>query len=128
MRTAINAVIIEQGKLLILREKKTWILPGGKPETTDLNDISCLCREVDEELSGTKLQDIIYYKDFSGITPHKGDILISKVYFANIEGKLYSVREGDSILEAKWTNNFFQYNLSDITSKIIKSLKQDNYL
>ena len=127
MRTAINAAIIQGNKLLLVRKKLTWILPGGKPEIGE-NDLECLCREIDEELSGTKIKDINFYDQFEGKTPHKGDILRTKVYFANINGQLYSVRDGDSISEVKWVNNFAQYNLSDITSKIVNSLQQDKYI
>ena len=127
MRTAINAAIIQDDKLLLVRKKLTWILPGGKPEIGE-NDLECLCREVDEELSETKIKDIHYYNQFEGRTPHKGDILRAKVYFANIDGQLYSVRDGDSISEVTWTNDFSKYNLSDITSKIVNSLQQDKYL
>ena len=124
---AINADIIQDRKLLLVRKKETWILPGGKPEI-DEKDLECLCREIDEELSGTKIKDIQFYNQFDGRTPHKGDILRAKVYFANIDGQLYSVRDGDSISEVTWVNNFSQYSLSDITSKIVNSLQQNNYL
>ena len=127
MRTAISAAIIQNQKLLLVRKKETWILPGGKPEIGE-TDLECLCREVDEELSGTKLNNIQYYSHFDGQTPHKMDILRAKVYFASIEGQVYQVRDGDSISEVTWTNNFSQYRLSDITSKIVDSLTQDKYL
>jgi len=127
MRTAIDAAIIKNSKLLLVRKELTWILPGGKPKIGE-NDLECLCREIDEELSGTKIKDIHFYNQFEGKTPHKGDLLRAKVYFANIDGQLYSVRNGDSISEVKWVNNFSQYNLSDITSKIVSSLQQDRYI
>ena len=127
MRTAINAAIIQDDKLLLVRKKLTWILPGGKPEIGE-TDLECLCREIDEELSGTQIKDIHFYSQFEGKTPHKGDVLKAKVYFANIDGQLYSVRDGDSISEVKWVNDFSQYNLSDITSKIVNSLQQDKYI
>ncbi|MCH7850263.1 MAG: NUDIX domain-containing protein [Nanoarchaeota archaeon] len=127
MRTAINAAIIKNNKLLLVRKKTTWILPGGKPEIGE-DDLECLCREIDEELSGTKIKDIHFYKYFDGQTPHQRDILRAKVYFANMDGDLHQVRDGDSITEATWVDNFSKYNLSDITSKIVKSLQQDNYI
>jgi len=52
MRIAIGAAIIEDGKILLVRKRQSWILPGGKPEPKE-SDIECLCREVSEELSGT---------------------------------------------------------------------------
>lgn len=127
MRTAISAAIIQNKKILLVKKKNTWILPGGKPEDNE-NDLECLCREIDEELSGTKIKDMKYYNHFDDKTPHRGDILRTKVYFANIDGELYGVREGDSISEMKWIKNFSEYNLSDISCKIIDSLKENKYL
>jgi ADP-ribose pyrophosphatase YjhB (NUDIX family) len=60
LRTAINAVIIEDGKILLVRKRQTWILPGGKPGINE-SDLECLCREIREELSGTQLDNIRYY-------------------------------------------------------------------
>lgn len=127
MRTAINAVIIQDSKLLLVRKGLTWILPGGKPEIGE-TDLECLSREINEELSGTKIKTTLFYNQFEGRTPHKQDTLRAKVYFAEIDGQLYSVREGDSISESRWISDFSKYNLSDITSKIVNSLQKDGYL
>ncbi len=125
MRTAIGAAIIDNGKILLVRKRQSWILPGGKPEPNE-SDIECVCREVSEELSGTQLDNIRYYGDFEGRTPHKGDILNVKVYFANIKGRL--CQPAAEIAEYNWIENTKQYNLSDITSKIVDSLTKDGYL
>ncbi|MEK6856014.1 MAG: NUDIX domain-containing protein [Nanoarchaeota archaeon] len=127
MRIAINALIIKNGKVLLVRKGETWILPGGKLEEGE-NDLQCLSREVAEELSGTKLCNVLFYGEFEGQTPHKKDILKARVYFADIDGELYGVRKGDSILEANWVDNIFGCKLSDITFKIITSLKREGYL
>lgn len=125
MRTAINAAIIEDNKILLVRKNKTWILPGGKPEGNE-SDIECLCRECKEELSDTLIKDIVYYDKFQGRTPHKGDILEARVYFAKINGKLNN--SSMEINGCEWTDNPYDYILSEITSKIIESLKKDGYL
>ena len=127
MRTAINAIVIQDSSLLVVRKKFSWILPGGKPEKGE-GDLECLCREIWEELSGTKIKDMSFYGTFEGRTPHKGDIIIANTYFANINGRIYGVRGGDSISEVTWTKDFGRYNLSDITFKIVNSLQKDNYL
>ena len=125
MRTAIGAAIIDEKKILLVRKRQSWILPGGKPEP-DESDIECLCREVSEELPGTQLDNIRYYGDFEGRTPHTRDILRAKVYFADIKGKL--CQPAAEIAEYNWIENPSQYNLSDITSKIVDSLTKDGYL
>ena len=127
MRTAINAAIIKNDKILLVRKNFTWILPEGKPEREE-SDLECLCREIDEELSGTKIKNIKFYNQFEGRTPHKGDLLMARVYFANLDGELYPVREGDSISEVRWVKDPSKYNLSEITSKIVSALKKDGYL
>jgi ADP-ribose pyrophosphatase YjhB (NUDIX family) len=125
MRLAINAAIIQEGEILLIKKEKTWILPGGKPRAEE-SDITCLCREVDEELSGTQIDNIRYYNDFKGITPHKGDVLRAKVYFADIKGVLRS--PSSEIIEHAWVSDSSKYNVSDITSKILESLKEKGYL
>ncbi len=125
MRTAIGAAIIDYGRILLVRKRQSWILPGGKPEPKE-SDLECLCREVREELSGTELQNIRYYGEFEGITPHKGDILKVIVNFADIKGQL--CQPAAEIAAYDWVNEFDNYNLSDITFKIVDSLIKDNYL
>ncbi len=125
MRTVISSAIIYDDKLLIVRKKQTWILPGGKPEQNE-SDISCLIREVSEELSGTKLENISYYRGFEGRTPHKGDVVQVRVYFAKIKGDLYL--PSAEICEYAWFNDSKKYVLSDITSKIVDALIFDKYL
>jgi len=124
MRIAISAVIIRDKKLLLVKKKETWILPGGKPEKNEI-DLDCLKREVSEELSGTKLRNIKYYNHFEGQTPHTGDILQAKVYFADIDGQLYP--QSEEIIDSQWVSDFSGYNLSDITAKIVNSLKKHKF-
>ena len=125
MRTAIAAAIIDNGKILLVRKRQSWILPGGKPDSHE-SDIECLCREVSEELSGTQLDNIRYYKAFEGVTPHKKDILMAKVYFADIKGELF--QPAAEINAYDWVNDKRKHNLSNITSKILDSLRKDGYL
>jgi len=127
MKLAIGAAIIENRKLLLVRKKQTWILPGGKPEANE-SDLECLCREVREELSGTELQNISYYSEFEGITPYKGYLLKARVYLASIEGGLHA--SSAEIDASEWVDadNANKYNLSDITLKILNSLIKDDYI
>ena len=125
MRKAVSGLAIRDGKILLVRKNKTWILPGGKPEKGE-SDIECLCREFREELPGTQIEDIKYYGSFIGETPHKKDTLEADVYFVDIsEGVGKPSREINGV---EWVDDFPYYNISDITSKVIKSLKENNYL
>ncbi len=127
MRNAISAIVIKDGKLLVVKKNKTWILPGGKPELGE-TDLGCLCREIQEELPGVKLVKSKYYGNFQGQAPHKRDVLNARAYFAEVIGEPSRVGEGDTISDFAWVNNFQEYNLSNITSKIVNSLRQGHYL
>jgi 8-oxo-dGTP diphosphatase len=125
MRKGICAVSIKDNKILLVKKQKIWILPGGKPEKEE-SDIQCLVREINkEELPGTKLKNIQFYQITEGLAPHKKDVLQIKVYFANIIGEINPSAE---IKDAVWTKNPETYRLSDITNKIVISLRKDGHL
>lgn len=124
MRKAICVAIIENSHILLVRKKKVWILPGGKPESGE-SDIQCLFREIREELPQLILRDLKYFNCFVGTTPHKGDKLRAEVYCANSSGDTIPRAE---INAAKWTAIPERDNLSNITRKIILSLRQKGYL
>ncbi len=127
MRVAIGAACIRDGLILLVRKRESWILPGGKPEPGE-TDIDCLIRELHEELLGlyyAYIDSCGFFGTFEGTTPHRGDVLQCKVYFAELEGTIAPARE---ISEVIWTANPLQLNLSDITRKIILKLKSDGYL
>ncbi len=128
MRTAISAAVISNGPLLIVRKRKTFILPGGKPNKAE-PDEECLRREFAEELNGTRIKDIRFYREFKGITPHEGDLLKCRVYFASLDGALMGVSRADSVNSYAWVNRaeITKYKLSDITDKVVNSLINDGY-
>ena len=124
MRTVINTAIFEYGKLLLVRKGDVYILPGGKLNEGE-SDEECLRREIREELSGTEIRGLQFYREFRGISPHKKQPIISKVYFADIYGRL-----GDASCEIEsftWVPfiHIPNYNLSDITKDIADSLNKD---
>src|SRR3989344_4604707 len=125
MRKAINAAIIRNKEILLVLKKETWILPGGKPEGGE-EDEDCLLRELCEELDGTILTGrLISYGEFSGTTPHTGDELTSIVYFVRAS------RIGtpsNEITKAEFVSHdrLGEYNISDITSRVLFHLHEDN--
>lgn len=125
MRKAINLAVIENKKILLVKKNETWILPGGKPNYPEESDEAVLFREFNEELPKTKIEILSYYNSFIGKTPHKGDELEAKVYFGRVSNL---GKPSSEINDLKYMNNFNEYILSDITIKIVNSLKRDNYL
>lgn len=125
MRTAICIATIREGKILLVKKKNTWILPGGKPEN-DESDKGCLIRELNQELPKLHIIDQLqHFGNFTGKTPHKGDQLTAKVYLSPVEGDITPAAE---ISDAQWTAKPENYNLSDITRKIIAALKNTGHL
>lgn len=131
MKIVMGAAIFEYGRLLVVKKKATWILPGGKPNEGE-TDGRCLEREVGEELSGTKITDIRPYNEFRGISPNKGDETLLRVYFAVRDGALsggQTLRPSAEISELAWMSlNDYQgrkYALSDLTCKVVDSLVKD---
>ena len=124
MRKTINAAIIKNAKILLVRKGQSWLLPGGKPEIGE-TDIECLCREVSEELSGTQLENIKFYGNFIGYT-HLQERFRTDVYLANIKGELN--QPSAEIAEYRWVDDTNQYNLSDMNSKVIDSLIKEGLL
>ena len=125
MRIAIGAAIIQEGRLLLVKKKESWILPGGKPETGE-SDLACLCREVAEELSGTRLRVTRYFGEFYGRSPHTRDLIQVRVYFADLESELGL--PGQEIGDSAWVADPCDYTLSKITSQIFRSLQRFGYL
>ena len=101
-------------------------MPGGKLENKE-SDYNCLFRELNEELSVSEQQVKIYnfYNSFIGKTPNSKSDLEAKVYFGILRG---SLKPSNEILEAKYITNFENYEISEITNKIISSLRKDKYL
>ena len=126
MRTAISAAIINENKeLLLVNKRGTRILPWWKPDEEE-GELDCLEREVDEELNWAKLENIQYYNSVIWTTPHKGDLLEAKVYIADLMTE--NLCASAELSEAKYTKEFDNYKLSDITQKIITLLQNDGKL
>ncbi len=120
---AIRLAVIRNRKLLIVKKKNDWLLPGGKPKNE--SDIGCLVREIGEELSGSRAIVGKHYKDFTGRVEHKPNPWTERVYFGEILG---AVKPSQEISDALFDCAFDKYNMSEVTKKIIESLKGDNYI
>lgn len=123
---AISLIFLTSEGLFLTKKRETWILPGGKPKEGE-SDYECLIRELNEELSVSEEQIKIYnfYNSFIGKTPYSEKDLEAKAYFGSLSGR---IKPNNEIEEAIFVKNFENYKISEITSKIISSLKEDKYL
>ena len=126
MREAVNGIIIQDNRLLLVKKRQTWIFPGGKP-TEGESDERCLIREFREELPSSRVSNPRFYDVFCGKTPHVGDTLEARAYFLDFSGE---VTPSSEISDAKWfeLSEIGEYLISDISLKIIDSLKRGGYL
>ncbi|MBS3070929.1 NUDIX domain-containing protein [Candidatus Pacearchaeota archaeon] len=123
MNKAIRLVVIEDKKLLLVRKRDSWILPGGKPNE-DEGGLECLLREIKEELQAEAIIGN-FYDSFTGTISHKKNPWTEVIYFGKIKGIIYPSAE---INDARLISYFECYNLSNLTKNIIKALKNDKYL
>ena len=100
-------------------------MPGGKPNHGE-SDLECLCREVGEELSGTQIRNIRSYGNFEGMSPHRREHVLAKVYLADVDGGLYG--PSSEISKSKFSNSYVAENISYITAIIVRHLRDDGYL
>jgi len=127
----VNGAIIEDERLLVVRKKKgnVYILPGGKPKK-DEDPIHCLEREFSEELNGTRVAATEYYKPFFGISPNRSKKTVAYVYFTSSWVDI--TKTSGEVDGFKWITSEDlsnqNINISDITRKIIESLKYNNYI
>lgn len=125
MKTAINAAIIKHKKILLVKKKDIWILPGGKLEEHE-SHLECLAREMKEELSGTEIFVDKYYNSFEGETPHSRAPLRAYVYLARLKGGLG--QPSAEISDREFIRKFKDYKVSPITKEVIDSLAKEGYL
>ena len=126
MRRAVSLIAIRDRALLLVRDDDniTWTLPGGKPDGNEA-DLECLSREIKEELAVTSLGDISFYKSFTAISPHKGDLITASCYFGNLYEE---PKPSSEITACEWVRDFNNRTISNVTRSVIDSLTREGYL
>jgi 8-oxo-dGTP pyrophosphatase MutT (NUDIX family) len=136
MREAVHAAILkktldsennEEKEILIVKSGDFWTLPGGMINEGE-SDLECLCREVKEQLSWAKMNEmsIIYYKDFEGKMSHSLCMIRSKIYLAQIKEQFYLLPS--EVNNIRWTHVPKSYQLSEIALNVINSLIDEDYI
>lgn len=124
MRKTVCAVIIKDGCLLLVRNRKSsfWTLPGGQPEEKE-TDNDCLKRELKEELPGMTASIGNFFGSFCGTTPTHKEFLRAEVFLAQGEGE---ITPGAEIARTRWEKNPEKRKLTQVTTNIVISLREKN--
>lgn len=123
----VYSVIISSEKILLVKKKNEWVLPGAKSKTgIGESELECICREFKKNFPSTKLKNFNFYKEFSRKSPSGNMLNISAIYFVDIDGNLGESSE--KLEDVQWVNDFENYGLSGVTLDVVNSLKSDSYL
>ena len=127
MRKAVSGISIQEKNILLVYKNGYWILPGGKPESSEESDVFCLLREFGEELPDIQCAVGKKYGTFIGQAPHKKDTLSVVTYFVKTKGPLTT---GNEISAAQAVNKTMlqEMKLSEITRTICDTLIAENLL
>ena len=127
METYIRAAIIKDRKILVVQQMwHGWYLPGINKLDYE-SDLECLSRGVRSCLSGSKIKNISFYKEFNCGGGRSRVYSETRIYFAAFIGE--EGMPSGKIRDKLW----LKYDLLDldsdkfpsITQKVIESLHKD---
>ncbi|GEM_PF-992213 len=107
-------------RLLMVRKKGIWILPGGKIETGE-SELICLIREIKEELPRAQLRWFAEGKEFFGQAPFGNHSIAVKTHFIEISGCIEVANEIEAaeFVNAKQIGN---YPMSQVMADVVAHL------
>jgi len=122
---AIGALVIKEGKILIVKDSQGWLFPGGKIQEGE-TDEDCLTRELAEELSNAKMESMKPYKDYKSLsTKHNKEVTVG-MYFINL--KDHNIKPSGEVEQAVWTSTPEEYGLIPTAKQIIQDLRKEGKL
>lgn len=115
----VNLAIFKDDKILVVRDREGdfWTLPGGKKEKSDKNLKAALVREISEELPKLKWNNVRYFDEFFGLTPHSREFLIVELFFGDLIGG--SIKPGREVTQSRWVGEESSIRLTKTTKQII---------
>lgn len=122
-----DGAYIQGKRILLVKKRDTWILPGGKLEELE-SETDCLKREFGEELPNTRISIKGFYKAFNGITPFTKSEVLVKVFFIEVIGEDISSSAEISGSQFFTKEELSLIKISDITKEILDDLEKNSYL
>ena len=123
----VGAIIIEEKKMLIVREKNldVFFIPGGKRKGNESNE-AALRREIMEEL-GVEIKSMEFYKNFTAQASTENDKVTVISYFCETNDEPEPSGEIEEIL---WIdrNNYKKINLGNVLKIMIPELIKNGFL
>ena len=133
MINMVNAAVIRDGDLLIVKEKgrNLWILPGGEILPGETEE-QCLSRKLyGESAEINPKKAFTFFKRIESESPDHNDVVSVAVYIINafrrpdIESCL---RVKDDLAGIVWAYDPVIYHLSDVTWKIAMLLRREGHI
>ncbi|MEX0920699.1 MAG: NUDIX hydrolase [Candidatus Pacearchaeota archaeon] len=127
-KIGIYGIIIKDKKILLVKNKTHFILPGGKPDKEDFSEENTLKREFKEELSNTEIVVESFYGIFMDRDPNSKKEFIAKTYICRLKDEVGEPSE--EISEIAWLGKeeAVNYKISNVNLKVIESLVKKDYL
>lgn len=120
VRVVSGIAIDRYHRLLMVRKKGVWILPGGKIKKGEY-DLECLFREFREELPNAWVTILSEGKIFQGTALHSKKKISVKTYFVEVTN---SIEVAQEIEAAEWVKerDFENYPMSEAMADVIAHL------
>lgn len=128
MRKGIYGLVIENKKVLVVKKKGKYVLPGGNPIYSGEKDFDVLKREFRKDLSGTEVLVDLYYRTFKGFSSRSEESILTRNYFCYL---LEGVGEPSTgVSSKKWasSHDLRERSFSELTERVLYSLVEDGLI
>jgi len=125
MRKVVCLAVIYNRRLLVIKRRGKWGLPGKKPRATEL-DVDCIFRAI-EEVPDLRLKDLMPLGKFNGRNFLQWEPLKEKVFLAKAE-KIFFDNYSKCNGRIKWIKNLEEDGILESTRRIFWILKGEGCL
>jgi uncharacterized membrane-anchored protein YjiN (DUF445 family) len=125
MEKNVCLAVIYKRRLLVIKSRRTWVLPRKKQRLGEL-EIDCIFRLIKEVL-GLRVEDLMPLGKFNGKNFLQWSPIRDKVYTAKAEKEFFN-NTFDQENGIKWIKNLENYRISKRTRRIFWILKNEGCL